>query len=219
MTVNIAIVEDNPAVRKNWMRLVNAAPGFCCVAGCASGEEALAQLPALKPHVVLMDINLPGISGIECTARLKAGLPKTQFLMITVYGDNDRVFQALQAGASGYLLKRTPPAELIAAIGDVLAGGSPMTGEIARKVVDTFRRPLPVAGAESTLTEREAGVLALLAKGYANKEIAAQLAISFDTVRAHLKKIYEKLHVRCRTEAAAKYLAGQPHSPGSGPLE
>jgi len=207
----IAIVEDNPAVRENWARLVNAAAGFECVGSFRSGEEALEQLPALKPDVVLMDINLPGISGIECIARIKPRLEQTQFLVITVYGDNDRVFQALQAGASGYLLKRTPAAELVAAIKDVLMGSSPMTGEIARKVVETFRRPLAPAGvAGADLTEREAEVLALLAKGYANKEIASQLAISFDTVRAHLKKVYEKLHVRGRTEATAKYLATKP---------
>jgi len=215
MSTTIAIVEDNPGVRQNWMRLVDTTPGFRCVAGCASGEEALAQLPELKPDVVLMDINLPGLSGIECTARLKAKLARTQFLIITVYADNERVFQALQAGASGYLLKRTPPAELVAAIKDVLAGGAPMTGEIARKVVETFRRPVAAPLADSSLTEREAEVLTLLSKGYANKEIAAQLAISFDTVRAHLKKIYEKLHVRCRTEAAAKFLQAA-HSTSAG---
>jgi DNA-binding NarL/FixJ family response regulator len=213
----IAIVEDSPAVRENWVRLMSAAPGFECVASCRSGEEALEQLPALKPDVVLMDINLPGMSGIECIARLKARLDQTQFLVITVYGDNERVFQALQAGASGYLLKRSSSTEVVAAIRDMLSGGSPMTGEIARKVVETFRRPATMALAGPDLTEREAEVLALLARGYANKEIATQLGITFDTVRAHLKKVYDKLHVRCRTEATAKYLAAKAPPAGSAP--
>jgi DNA-binding NarL/FixJ family response regulator len=210
MLVKIAIVEDSAPVRENWARLINATPGFRCVELCATGEEALEKLPALRPDVVLMDVNLPGVSGIECTSRLKARLPATQILMITVYGDGARVFQALQAGASGYLLKREPPATLVAAIKDVLAGGAPMTSEIARKVIDTFRRPASGAVAQASLSERESEVLALLSRGFSNKEIATRLAISYDTVRTHLKSIYEKLHVRSRIEAAAKYLlAGQ----------
>lgn len=206
MLIKVAIVEDNAGVRENWARLLSVSSNLRCVGVCASGEEALNRAPEWKPEVVLMDINLPGISGIECTARLKAKLPGTQILMITVYGDGERVFQALQAGASGYLLKRTSPEELVAAIKDVYAGGAPMTSEIARKVVETFRRPAPATVMGAALTERESEVLTLLAQGYANKEIAARLALSYETVRTHLKNIYEKLHVRSRTEAAARYL-------------
>lgn len=209
MLVKIAIVEDSAPVRQNWARLIDATPGFRCVGQCATGEEALEKLPALKPDAVLMDINLPGISGIECTSRLKARLPQLQILMITVYGDGERVFQALQAGASGYLLKREPPGTLIAAIKDVLAGGAPMTSEIARKVIDTFRHPISEAVSAASLSERESEVLGLLSKGFSNKEISTRLAISYDTVRTHLKSVYEKLHVRSRTEAAAKYLSSK----------
>ena len=154
-----------------------------------------------------MDIGLPDISGIECTARLKARLPETQVLIFTVYGDNEKVFQALEAGASGYLLKRSSPAEIRQAILDVQQGGSPMTGEIARKVVQSFRRTqVPAASTEQHLTPREEAVLNLLAQGYVTKEIADKLAISFDTVRFHLKHIYAKLHVRFRAEAIVKRL-------------
>src|SRR5262249_14597581 len=136
--IQVAIVEDSPGIREGWAKLLNAAPGFACVSRCATGEEALERLPDLRPQVVLMDINMPGISGIECTHRLKAKLPHTQILMVTVHSDNERVFQALQAGASGYLLKRTTPAELLDSIRQVQAGGAPMTGEIARKVIEAF---------------------------------------------------------------------------------
>lgn len=206
MLIKVAIVEDSKAVRENWARLISVSPGLRCVGVCASGDEALKRLPEWKPDVVLMDINMPGISGIECAARLKHRLPATQILMVTVYGDSEKVFQALQAGASGYLLKRTPPDELVAAIKDVFAGGAPMTSEVARKVIETFRRPAPAGVTGASLSEREKEALALLAQGYSDKEIASQLGISFDTVRTHLKHIYDKLHVRSRTEAAAKYL-------------
>jgi DNA-binding NarL/FixJ family response regulator len=203
--IKVAIVEDSAGVRENWARLINAAPGFKCVGLFASGEAALKALPALRPDVVLMDINLPGMSGIECTARLKAQLPETQILMVTVHGDNERVFAALQAGASGYLLKRTRADELLEAIHEVMRGGAPMTGEIARMVIASFRRPAPAPDA-ARLTPREEEILALLTQGYSNKEIADRLSVSFDTVRTHLRHVYEKLHVRSRTEAATKYL-------------
>lgn len=206
MTIKVAIVEDSPGVRDNWAKLINAAPGFKCVCTCATAEAALKVLPAAQPHVVLMDINLPGMSGIECTARLKEQLPELQILMVTVHGDNDRIFAALQAGASGYLLKRTTTGELLESISDVMRGGAPMTGEIARKVIDSYRRPLPTAGAEAGLSRREEEILGWLTQGYSNKEIADRLTISFDTVRTHLRHVYEKLHVRSRTEAATKYL-------------
>jgi DNA-binding NarL/FixJ family response regulator len=203
--IRVAVVEDSQGIREGWTRLLNAAPGFQCIGACPSGEEALKQLPALRPQVVLMDIALPGISGIECTRRLKSDLPEIQILMVTVHNDNDRVFQALQAGASGYLLKRTTPAELLASIRDLQAGGAPMTGEIARKVLETFRRPAP-SGQAGQLTPREREILELLTQGLSDKEIACRLDISFDTARHHLRHIYEKLHVRCRTEAAMLYL-------------
>lgn len=204
MPTTVAIVEDSAGVRDNWAKLINAAPGFKCVATCPDGETAVRRLPLHQPQVVLMDINLPGMSGIECTARLKNDLPATQILMVTVHSDNERVFAALEAGASGYLLKRMASKELLAAITDMVRGGAPMTGEIARKVIDSFRRP--AAGPAERLTTREEEILLLLTQGYANKEIADRLAISFDTVRTHLRHIYEKLHVRSRTEAATKYL-------------
>lgn len=206
MLIRVAIVEDSAPVRENWARLISASEGLRCVGVCATGDEALTRLPELLPDVVLMDINMPGLSGIECASRLKTRLPKTQILMVTVYGDSERVFQALQAGASGYLLKRTHPEELVAAIKDVMAGGAPMTSEVARKVIETFRRPASSPLNQASLSERETEVLGLLAQGYANKEIADRLALSYDTVRTHLKNIYEKLHVRSRTEATAKFL-------------
>lgn len=204
--IQVAIVEDSRGIREGWNKLLNAAPGFQCLAVCATGEEALKKLPAIHPQVVLMDINLPGISGVECTRRLKSDLPETQILMVTVHNDNDRIFQALQAGASGYMLKRTTPQELLEAIREVHGGGAPMTGEIARKVVQTFHQPSTASGQANSLTARELEILGLVSQGMANKEIADRLAISFDTVRHHLRHIYEKLHVRCRTEAASVYL-------------
>jgi DNA-binding NarL/FixJ family response regulator len=216
MPIKVAIVEDNGGIRDNWAKLINQAPGYQCVCMCCSSEEALKQLPLAMPEVVLMDINLPGLSGIECTRRLKQRLPQVQILIVTVYADNDRVFSALQAGASGYLLKRTTPQELLKAISDVLRGGAPMTGEIARKVIDSFRPAAPATAETDCLTRREEEILGLLTHGYSNKEIADILAVSFDTVRTHLRHIYEKLHVRSRTEAATKFLRTSETS-GGGP--
>ncbi len=206
MRIKVALVEDTRGIRENWAKLIDASPGFQCVCACGSGEDALKKVPQAVPDVVLMDINLPGMSGIECTARLKQSMPQVQILIVTVHADNDRVLSALQSGASGYLLKRTTPAELLGAIQDVLNGGAPMTGEIARKVIASFRRPAPVTIKDAGLTAREEEILELLTQGYANKEIADRLSVSFDTVRTHLRHIYEKLHVRSRTEAATRYL-------------
>jgi DNA-binding NarL/FixJ family response regulator len=217
MLISVAIVEDNRGIRENWVKLIDQTPGFKCVCACGSSEEALKQLPLVRPDAVLMDINLPGLSGIECTSRLKEKLPQVQILIVTVHADNDRVFSALQAGASGYLLKRTTSAELLEAITDVMRGGAPMTGEIARKVIHTFRRPSPVKTADAQLTPREEDILGLLTQGYANKEIADRLSVSFDTVRTHLRHIYEKLHVRSRTEAATKYMRASQTSIPSEP--
>lgn len=211
---SVALVEDHATIRRSWERIINAAPGFRCVCACGSAEEALRRLPRIQPDVVLMDIHLPNRSGIECTALLKPRLPNTEILMLTVYEDTPTIFKALQAGASGYLLKRTLPAELLEAITDVRHGGAPMTSEIARQIVESFRAPSPAPVSDSGLSRREEEILALLSQGYANKEIAGQLHISFDTVRSHLKRIYEKLHVRSRTEAVARYLGNDPRHSG-----
>ena len=202
----VAIVEDNAVMRKTFRQWINAAPGFRCVFACATAEEALAEIPRLKPDVVLMDVHLPGESGIACTARLKEKLPEVQVIILTVYRNQELIFQALQAGACGYLLKRSSPEELLQAIAEVLSGGAPMTSEIARMVVEAFqKKPASLASGDS-LTNRESEILVLLSEGLSNKEIANRVKISYDTVRAHLRHIYEKLHVRGRTEAVRMYL-------------
>jgi DNA-binding NarL/FixJ family response regulator len=207
MPITVAIVEDDSGIREMLTRVVERAPGMIFLKSVASGEIALEVLPALSPNVVIMDIQLPGMNGIECTRALKKAMPATQVLIFTVFGDSDQVFQALEAGASGYLLKRTPRSEMVEAIKQVWEGGAPMSGEVARKVVESFRKTRPAKAAEGeALTPREEEVLGLLAKGYITKEIGDELAISFDTVRFHLKHIYQKLHVRSRTEALLKYL-------------
>ncbi len=214
----VAIVEDNPVVRQSFREWIDAAPEFHCVCASASAEEALLDIPRHRPDVALMDIHLPGESGIVCTARLKALLPALQVIMVTIYRNHDLIFQALQAGACGYLLKRSQPEDILRAIAEVRAGGAPMTGEIARLVVEAFQRKPLFHAPASELTQRESEILALLAEGLANKEIGARLAISYDTVRAHLRNVYEKLHVRCRTEAVRKYLhaEGRPAPPAPG---
>ncbi len=202
----VAIVEDNAVMRKTFRQWIEAAPGHRCVFACATAEEAVAEIPRLKPDVVLMDVHLPGESGIACTARLKEELPGVQVIMLTVYRNQELIFQALQAGACGYLLKRSSPDELLRAIAEVRSGGAPMTSEIARMVVEAFqKKPASLAPADG-LTTRESEILALLSEGLSNKEIADRVDISYDTVRAHLRHIYEKLHVRCRTEAVKMYL-------------
>jgi DNA-binding NarL/FixJ family response regulator len=216
--ISVAIVEDNAGVRRSLELLLNESPGFRCVCACGSAEEALRLLPRHPPHVVLMDVHLPNLSGIECTARLKQLLPAVQVVMLTVYTDTEMIFKALRSGASGYLLKRSPPEKILEAVSEAHAGGAPMTREIARQVVQAFREPAPAASEPADLTRREQEVLELLSKGFANKEIAQTLSLSLDTVRYHLKQIYEKLHVRSRTEAVARFvgtreLVGGP--PGS----
>ena len=209
--VKVVLVEDKPGVRDSWVKLINSLPGFACVQACASGEDALRVIPPLNPDVVLMDIFLPRMSGIECTARLKLQLPKLQILILTAVEDDELVFMALEAGADGYLLKRTKPEDLRAAMLDVLGGGAPMTSEIARRVVESFRRASKQQQQKPAvhLTTREEEVLILLSKGYANKEIASQLAIGTETVGSHLKHIYEKMHVRSRAEAVARYMTSK----------
>jgi DNA-binding NarL/FixJ family response regulator len=207
MSITVAIVEDDPGIREMLTRVVERAPGLEFLKSFPNAETALHALPDLAPNVVIMDIQLPEMDGIECTRELKKTMPGTQVLIFTVFGDSDQVFRALEAGASGYLLKRTPRSEMVEAIKQVWDGGAPMSGEVARKVVESFRKAPPAKTPETEqLTPREEEVLGLLAKGYITKEIADQLAISFDTVRFHLKHIYQKLHVRSRTEALLKYL-------------
>ncbi|HEV2207546.1 MAG TPA: response regulator transcription factor [Verrucomicrobiae bacterium] len=202
----VAIVEDNAVMRKTFSQWVDGAPGFRCVFACATAEEALAELPALKPDVVLMDIHLPGESGIACTAQLKEKLPSVQVIIVTVYRNHELIFQALQAGACGYLLKRSSPEELLKAINEVCSGGAPMTSEIARMLVEAFQKKPANVATNEALTQRESEILSWLSEGLSNKEIADRVKISYDTVRAHLRHIYEKLHVRGRTEAVRKYL-------------
>jgi len=206
----IAIVEDNETMRQTLVKFIEGAPGCQCVCVCASGEEALEKIPTAKPDVALMDIHMPGQSGIVCTAQLTATMPKLQVIMLTVYKDIQLIFQALKAGACGYLLKRSSREEILEAIAEVRSGGAPMTSDIARLVVRSFKSPVSAPASETeNLTEREFEILGLTAKGLSNKEIGSQLAISPATVNRHLVHIYAKLHVRCRTEAAAIFLSDQ----------
>jgi DNA-binding NarL/FixJ family response regulator len=213
LMTKIAIVEDNATLRRYLAALIGSTPGHACVCACASAEEALTEIPRNVPDVVLMDIHLPGESGIACTARLRERMPNLQVIMLTVYKDIKTIFQALKVGACGYVLKRADEEEILAAIAEVRAGGAPMTSEIARMVVRSFMEPLAASPSDTEqLSGREMEILALLAEGLSNKEIGARLHISFATVRTHLMHIYDKLHVRCRTEAAAKYLRTNPSS-------
>ena len=213
MKHRVSIVEDDVRVRGSLARLIDRSEGFQCVSQHPSAENALEELPVTKPDVVLMDINLPGMSGVDCVRHLKVALPGTQVIMLTVYENTDHIFNALAAGATGYLLKQTPPAELLAAIRDVKAGGSPMTSHIARKVVASFQQASPPARETDNLTTREQQVLDYLARGFLYKEIADALSISYDTVHTHIRRIYEKLHVRSRTEAVALHLRQRPAMP------
>ena len=205
----IAIVEDQPDVRENWVRLISSFPDFECICSCVSGEEALREIPKHRPGVVLMDIFLPRMSGIECTAQLKELLPETQIIILTAMNDKELIFLALQAGADGYLLKRTKPADLRKALLDVMAGGSPMSSEVARRVVESFHRKAKTIDKALNLSAREEEILVLLSKGCSNKAIADQLNLSVETIYSHLKRVYEKMHVHSRTEAVIRYLATQ----------
>jgi DNA-binding NarL/FixJ family response regulator len=206
MPINIAIVEDHDDIREGLAVLINSAAGFRCVAAYSCAEAALEELTQLEPDVVLMDIGLPGMSGIECIQKLKAQHPQMQIMMLTVYEDDDKIFNSLKAGATGYILKKTPPAQLLEAIQDLHHGGSPMSSQIARKVVQAFQQNHQPAPPPEQLSRREQEILSYLAKGHLYKEIAATLHLSVETVRTHLRNIYEKLHVRTRTEAVVKYL-------------
>lgn len=211
--VSVAIVEDDAAVRDGWVRVLERLPGYRIAGEFGSGEEALEKLTTAPPDFVLMDINLPGISGIECTRELKRRQPNVQVLMLTMFGDRDRIFDALRAGASGYLLKRTTPTALKAALEEAFAGGAPMSPYVARQVVQYFQTSeKPSANAERApgvdrLSPKESDILKLLSEGCQYKEIADKLDIRMDTVRTHIRRIYHKLHVHTRTDAVVKYLA------------
>ena len=205
MPISVSIVEDNDKLRGTLARVLNRADGFRCVSQYPSAEDALKDLPNVKPDVVLMDINLPGMNGVECVRQLKTLLPETQVMMLTVYEDTENIFNALAAGANGYMLKRTSTKELIEAIHEVKRGGSPMTMHIARKVVQSFQKAVP-AQPDNNLSEREQQVLDLLSQGLIYKEISDKLGIGYETVHTYIRRIYEKLQVRTRTEAVAKFL-------------
>lgn len=205
-SIRVVVVEDDPGIRGSLVTLIGGVSDFSCAGSYASGEEALLAIPRFNPHVVLMDINLPQLSGTECVARLKAQLPDVQFLMLTVYDDSERIFESLMQGASGYITKRTACEKLIEAIREAHYGGSPMSPHIARKVVQFFQRRGPATRETHSLTNREREVLEQLSRGYLYKEIADALGIGVETVRRHLSNIYGKLHVQNRTEATVKYL-------------
>jgi len=206
MQITVSIVEDNRGTRESLRELFGRAKGLRCVGLHSNGEDALRRIPEENPDVVLMDINLPGMSGIECVTRLKGKMPKTQVLMLTTYEESDLIFDSLRGGASGYLLKNMPAAELLQAVEQVHSGGAPMSMQIARKVVAHFQQIKRPSSDVEKLTKREYEILGLLAKGFLYKEIADQLGISLSTVRAHLHTVYEKLHVQSRTEAVVKFL-------------
>ena len=205
MQTNVAIVEDSAGICEELKHILEKAPDMTCVSISRNAETALQRLPSTKPDVIIMDINLPGgISGIQCTLRLKRLLPQSEFVMFTINEDTDQIMQAFEAGASGYLLKNTPPAELLSAIREVRNYGAPMSREVARKMIQTFRRPAQPAAPGEVLTPREEEILQLLSQGLLYKEIGDRLNIKLDTVGTHLKSIYRKLHVHSRTEAVMK---------------
>lgn len=204
--ITVAIVEDDSQVRHSLVGILKRGSGVLCVGAFGDAEEALRELPRLQPQVALMDINLPGIDGVECVQKLSGLLPQMQMVMLTVYDDTDAIFNSLAAGASGYLLKPVSAVQLLAAVKDVYAGGAPMTSNIVRKVVQTFKQPVATAHETENLSTREQEVLDYLAKGYLYKEIAEQLNISYGTVHTYIERIFKKLHVRSRAQAVAKYL-------------
>jgi DNA-binding NarL/FixJ family response regulator len=206
MSISIAIVEDNRSFRSKLANYLNEAPGYHCAFACDTAEEAIKVIPRLMPDVVLMDIHLPSMSGVDCTRRLKEICPSLRILILTVYEDNERIFGALKAGASGYLLKRAEPADILRAIQEVKLGGAPMSSQIACRVVQSFREPARDPLKDEKLSQREMEILQELSKGYSSKEIGEHFSISVATVNTHLQHIYEKLHVRSRTEAVLRFL-------------
>ena len=207
--IKVGIVEDNKTVREGFDTLLNRTPGFQCVCACETVADALKKIPKAQPDVVLMDIQLPDATGVECTAKLKELLPAMQIVIVTVYEDSERIFQALRAGACGYLLKRATPEKVIAAVREAKEGGVPMTPEIARKVIGQFRQQVKTESQVEDLSGRERQVLELVMHGLANKAIAERLGVTVAAVKWHLQHIYEKLHVHSRTEAALKFTQGQ----------
>ncbi len=206
MGINVAIVEGDRIFREKLEGWVNDASGYRCVCASGSAEEALKVIPRLLPDVVLMDIHLPSMSGVDCTRRIRNLCPSVQILVLTAYEDNDRIFSALKAGVSGYLLKRTDSAGILHAIREVKQGGAPMSSRIARRVIESFHEKNRDPHKSEKLSRSEEEILQCLAKGYSNKEIATRSSVSVNTVRTHLHHIYEKLHVRSRTEAVLKHL-------------
>ena len=215
MTITVSIVEDAAGVREGLVRLLNSSPGFRCIASYPTGEAALAEIPAQPPDVVLMDLDLPGIKGVECVRKLKTLLPAIRVVMLTVYDNPEHIFDALSAGAIGYLIKKRLPGDLLQAVEDAHSGGAPMSSQIARKVVQFFQT-IPASSGLETLSTRELEVLDLLAKGFLVKEIADQTSLGYGTVRTYIRRIYEKLQVHSRSQAVSKYL--QPRSGGPGRL-
>jgi DNA-binding NarL/FixJ family response regulator len=203
--IAVSIVEDIQDIRESLHQLIKTSDYFLCLSAYSNAEDALKDLPAVKPDIVLMDINLPGMNGIECIRRVKTACPQLQFMMFTIYEDSEQVFDALAAGASGYLLKKTPRDKILPSIQELYEGGSPMSTQIARKVVAYFQKEKKASNNEAQLSAREIEVLELLSKGFVYKEIAVRLNIATGTVRQHIHKIYEKLHVQNRTEALNKF--------------
>jgi DNA-binding NarL/FixJ family response regulator len=206
MSIRICIVDDSAEVRESVAEFMAGSPNFECVGAFESAEDALKGIPALQPAVVLMDINLPEMSGIQCVRKLKDKMPTLQVMMLTVYENSERIFEALSAGACGYMLKSTSPEQLLEAIKDMCNGGSPMSSHIARKVVQAFHPTSQTAPLITELSPREQQVLQLLSEGFPYKQIATQLELSIGTIRTYIRSIYEKLHVNSRTEAVVKYL-------------
>lgn len=206
MPIKVSIVDDDEGIRSSLATLIRRAPSLTLLGDYADAETALRELPRKAPDVVLMDINLPGMNGVDCVRHLKSALPQLQVLMLTVYEDSDSLFKSFRAGASGYLLKRTASARLLEAIQDVHEGGSPMTPQLARRVVQFFTVPPQQDAPFSKLTPGEREFLDQLANGYTYKEIADRMKITIDTVRSYVRTVYEKLHVHSRTEAVVKYL-------------
>jgi DNA-binding NarL/FixJ family response regulator len=206
MPIRVAIVEDNEKVRDGLEVLINASLEFTCVSTCETAEEAIRHMPGKSPDIVLMDIGLPGMSGIQCVEELKKRMPALQVMMLTVYEDDEKIFNSLVAGATGYILKNTMPTELFDAILDLHRGGSPMSSPIARRVVQAFSQMGKSSKELENLSERENEILTLVAKGFRDREVAEKYFISIETVRKHLRNIYQKLHVRSRTEAVLKFL-------------
>jgi DNA-binding NarL/FixJ family response regulator len=213
MKINVCIVEDNSHLRETIRGFINLNPGFECHSVFSSGEELLKNLPVPSPDVVLMDINLPGMSGIDCVGQLKQRLPGVNIMMLTIYENSDRIFEALAAGANGFLVKNTPPEKLLEAIHDVAGGGGPMSSHIARKVIQAFQsapnKPAPI----EHITPRERQILELLSRGLSYKMMASDLDLSMGTIQTHISRIYKKLHVNCRTEAVMKFVSATGHAP------